>query len=987
MKNVPPPRCLLKRIKKIFYSFVSLLIIFLIVNTSFAQTVVQQEWIETFSGSDSIFNIATSVDINNNLYVTGAISTLTTGEDFVTLKYDKDGNLLWTKTYNGPGNSFDRSVAIAVDSLCNSYVTGQSAGIGFNIDYATIKYDSMGNEQWVRRFDGPVNGSDQPTDLVIDNNGNVFVTGSSDGGFPTALDFATIKYDNNGNQLWVQRFSGNATNSFDFSNAITTDGGGNVYVTGSAQMSGTGSDVITLKYDGNGVQQWVRYFDAQGLPDGGNDVIADGAGNVYVTGFISTNTTESEYITIKYDINGSLQWSTTFNGPGNGQDIARVVTLDSGNNVLITGTSFVGNSPILFIPQFDIATIKYDVNGIEQWVQLFSGPLAGFSEPTAIAIDATGNVYVTGGTTTDTILFVFGNDPFPACLSLFTCALQVISDYATVKYDASGIEQWVQLHGAVNKGIDIAFDMVIDNETNVYVTGFSFNGNIFDITTIKYSQTEPLTITAAVIDETCEAAGEGSIDLMVTGGILPYTFLWSNGATTEDIDSLTAGEYIVTVTDSVGNMAVHTAVINDPPPDPKDPPSCSDLYFSEYCEGSKQNKAIEIFNPSDSVVELNRYFIRIFMNGAPTPLIQQLMGKPGKWGLVSGETFIIANPNADSSILAVADQVANKLNFNGDDAIQLIKVLNEVIPNVDSIEGIGGNPHAIFDTLDLDILDLIGIPFVVPGNNGFPVGSGSTKNHTLIRKPGVTSGKEDWACGQKQWKVMPQDEFADLGNHENQCKTSSAKRPCVRWETLSSTVLESVGVHDIKVVVSNTSLIQLVIHHNDPNTCIESDPATVVLDYSVVELAGTGGFYIPTQSKLVNVRIIILQDLLIEGTETICLEIQQREDDYCLDLPCARHVVSIIDDDVISGIGDIDADEISIYPVITESEIFIEGFQQYEISNLSINSILGQHLIMKEVKANEHAIKIDVSSLAKGVYVVNLYKENGTIISKKFIKR
>ncbi|MCK4231962.1 SBBP repeat-containing protein, partial [candidate division WOR-3 bacterium] len=99
--------------------------------------------------------------------------------------------------YNGPGNGTDRAYSIAVDNSSNVYVTGCSKGSGTNMDYATVKYDSLGNELWVARYDAPGNGWDRPNSIAVDNSGNVYVTGFSKGS-GTNMDYATIKYGPDG---------------------------------------------------------------------------------------------------------------------------------------------------------------------------------------------------------------------------------------------------------------------------------------------------------------------------------------------------------------------------------------------------------------------------------------------------------------------------------------------------------------------------------------------------------------------------------------------------------------------------------------------------------------------------------------------------------------------------------------------------------------------------------------------------------------------
>jgi len=86
------------------------------------------------------------------VYVTGQSAGSGTSDDYATIKYNASGVQEWVARYNGPGNRDDRAYAIAVDDAGNVYVTGQS-GLGIWADYATIKYNASGVEQWVARYD------------------------------------------------------------------------------------------------------------------------------------------------------------------------------------------------------------------------------------------------------------------------------------------------------------------------------------------------------------------------------------------------------------------------------------------------------------------------------------------------------------------------------------------------------------------------------------------------------------------------------------------------------------------------------------------------------------------------------------------------------------------------------------------------------------------------------------------------------------------
>jgi len=311
----------------------------------------------------------------------------------------------WVRRYNGPVNSSDWATAIAVDDSSNVYVTGYSAGSGTYYDYATIKYNSAGVEQWVQRYDGPGNGYDLASSIAVDGQGNVYVTGGSvvSG---TSSDYATIKYNSDGVEQWVQRYNGPG-NDWDGAKAIAVDNSGNVYVTGYSAGSGTYYDYATIKYDSIGDTVWVRRYNG---PENGSDdayaIAVDGLGNVYVTGYSYGSGTSSDYATIKYNSAGVQQWVQRYNGPGNSRDDAYAIALDSSDNVYVTGRSYSSGT------FEDYATIKYNSSGVQQWVQRYNGPGNETDEVYAIAVDNSGNVYVTG--------FSLGSGTF--------------WDYATIKY-------------------------------------------------------------------------------------------------------------------------------------------------------------------------------------------------------------------------------------------------------------------------------------------------------------------------------------------------------------------------------------------------------------------------------------------------------------------------------------------------------------------------------------------------------------------------
>ncbi len=444
-------------------------------NVALAQ--VTEEWVARYNGPGTIYfddsASALAVDAAGNVYITGASIGSDNAYDYATIKYDTHGNPLWVARYDGPGNSLDTATAIAVDAVGNVYVTGNSVGSGTNYDYATIKYDTNGNQLWVARYDGPGNGSEYANALVVDAAGNVYVTGFSTG-IGTDSDYATIKYDANGNQVWVARYNGPG-NYEDIAHALAVDSAGNVYATGSSSDDAPQPPVFsyhtayaTIKYDMNGNPLWTaRYYGPENF-DIAFALALDAAGNVYVTGSSADPATFSDYATIKYDTNGNQLWAARYNGPANSDDHANSLALDSASNVYVTGMSDGG-----LATGDDYATIKYDTNGNPLWAARYNGPANSTDHAQALALDSAGNVFVTGSSVVSPIQ----------------------DDYATIKYDTNGNPLWIaQYNGPANSNDDAA-TLAVDAVGNVYVTGQSFgSGTSLDYTTVKYSQAKLVNI-------------------------------------------------------------------------------------------------------------------------------------------------------------------------------------------------------------------------------------------------------------------------------------------------------------------------------------------------------------------------------------------------------------------------------------------------------------------------------------------------------------
>lgn len=409
--------------------------------------------------------------IANFLLVCVVVGTKAFAGDFVQTE--------WTSTYSSPGSSYDAAVKVVADASGNVYVTGFVGGTTSSWndpgrDFLTTKYNSSGTKLWEAIYNGIGNGSDTPTALVLDSNGDVIVTGGSVGS-DGRVYVVTIKYNSDGVQQWEAKWA-HPWHWHSWPSAMTVDANRNVYITGyTPYYAGNGYDIITIKYTPEGVEQWVAgYNDPIGNGDDGAFAIAaDGSGNVYVAGTIGGSTHGGyyygrQYGVIKYNTDGVQQWVAKYDGPAHGEDLATAMVVDVAGNVYVTGYSdsiaYSGPSG----SYYDYATVKFNTDGVEQWASRYNGPGNNKDVATSIGLDVNGNVYVSG--------YSFGNG--------------TDFDYATVKYDPNGVEQWVRRYNGTGNGSDIANQLAVDAGGNLYVTGGSYGiGSNYDYATVKYDPT------------------------------------------------------------------------------------------------------------------------------------------------------------------------------------------------------------------------------------------------------------------------------------------------------------------------------------------------------------------------------------------------------------------------------------------------------------------------------------------------------------------
>ncbi|MEZ4656774.1 MAG: Ig-like domain-containing protein [Caldilineaceae bacterium] len=428
-------------------------------------------WAATFSGGNNGEGKGIAVDSSGNVFTTGhfqntfdfdpgagtTTATIRGQRDIFISKLDSNGAFVWVKSLGGL--VIDEARAIALDSTGNIYVTGDFRG--------TVDFDPSGNAA----------GSD----LTSAGDYDMFITKrDSAGEFVWSKSFGSTSLDQGydvavGSDLRVYttgQFSG--TVNFDPSGATTT-----------YQLTSSGYDPYISALNSDGTVAWANFVKGP-ANERGQGVAVDSSNNVFLVGYYGGQNTDfnptgtpsipnyagvRDIFLVKYDANGVFQWVRGIGNTGN--DYASDVDVDATGNVYVTGT-FVGTvdfdpgTGILELSSAspdkkDIFVAKFNNNGALQWAKKAGGP--GDDEGYHIEVNSSGNV-VTTGYFTDTVDF----DPGAGTAELTSAGDKDIFVWAL---DANG--DYVDAAAMGGPGEDLGYSVTTDNSGNVYTTG-AFHG-------------------------------------------------------------------------------------------------------------------------------------------------------------------------------------------------------------------------------------------------------------------------------------------------------------------------------------------------------------------------------------------------------------------------------------------------------------------------------------------------------------------------------
>lgn len=444
--------------------------------TSHAENVFQT-WVNRYDPNftQSPGANAVAIDKNGNVAVAGYTRS-GTDRIYYVAKHDPLTGAVqapWPRTYdNGVGTN--EANAVTFDSAGNIIVTGESQSAN-GLDYFTRKYDADGNILWSVRYDAD-SGSDRALFIAVDSSDNVIVTGRSFIGSVSGDDIYTVKYNGvTGGVLSSFRYTGAGTRT-DYPTGLAIDSAGKVIVCG-VTTDATSSDFYVAKYDMStlvATADWTRIFGTT-RDDEAHAVAVDSLDNVIVTGLLRNGDNTHGFFTRKYTSAGAVAWDQTYDqlaGDFNGG--ARSVAVDAAGNVFVTGVAEIDNFNTTFFTAKSFAA-----DGALDWsirAPLFTGNLTvdvDITFPVKIAIDPAGNPIVSGS---------------PGIVGQS-------NDFYIGKYSSlnEGAPIWQKLiKGAFpNEGSDEFADMAVDSFGNIIMTGNSVReaGTLFEIVTTKFGTT------------------------------------------------------------------------------------------------------------------------------------------------------------------------------------------------------------------------------------------------------------------------------------------------------------------------------------------------------------------------------------------------------------------------------------------------------------------------------------------------------------------
>jgi len=507
-------------------------------------------WAKNFGGSGAtVYGQSIAVDGSGNVYLGGYFqsASLTTPalakigtQDAFAIKLDSSGTTTWSKNFGGSGGATVYGQSIAVDGSGNVYLGGyfQSASLTTpsltkkgTRDAFAIKLNSSGTASWSKNYGG-AGAAAYGQSIAVDGTGNVYLGGyfqSANLTTPALTKIGTsdafaIKLDSSGNTTWSKNYGGAGVTTY--GQSIAVDGSGNVYLSGSFQSASLttpaltkigNSDAFAIKLDSSGNTTWSKNYGGAGAAAYGKSIAVDGSGNVYLSGSFNTANLTTPSLTLigaqdafamKLDSSGNTMWSKNYGGAGVSAD-GLSIAFDGSGNVYLIGSFNTANltTPSLtLIGASDGFAMKLDSSGNTTWSKNFGGSGASVN-PTGMAVDGTGNVYLGGyfggaNLTTPSLTLIGAQDAFAIKLG-----------------STSGNITWSKNFGG-SGALTYEQSIAVDGTGNVYLAGSFISGNLTTPALTQIGAQDAFIVDTQLFNTACTTSGKVKFD--TTNNVMVY---------------------------------------------------------------------------------------------------------------------------------------------------------------------------------------------------------------------------------------------------------------------------------------------------------------------------------------------------------------------------------------------------------------------------------------------------------------------------------
>jgi alpha-tubulin suppressor-like RCC1 family protein len=672
---------------------------------------------------------------------------------FVVGEYDRseplfiDPTLTWTTFLGGSGA--DEGWAVAVDGSGNVYVAGQSyaswgspvrAYGGGNYDAFAAKLDSSGNLIWNTFLGG--SGDDEATGVAVDGSGNVYVSGlsSASWGSPVrayggSYDAFAAKLNSSGNLIWNTFLGGSGD---DGGTAMALDGSGNAYVAGVSSASwgspvraySSGNyDAFAAKLDSSGNLIWNTFLGGIGADEAAG-VAVDGSGNAYVAGYSAASwgsparafSGNYDAFAAKLDSSGNLIWNTFLGGSGTA--VGNAVAVDGSGNVYVSGLSSASwGSPVLAYGGgvYDAFAVKLGSSGNLIWNTFLGG--SGDDEAWGVAVDGSGNVYVSG------LSSASWGSPVRAYGGSY--------DAFAAKLGSSGNLIWNTFLGG--SGDDYGYGVAVDGSGNVYVSGLS-----------SASWGSPVRAYSSGYDAFVAKISDAPV-------IAPPLSLPGNGGITETSlgqgSLVTAyGQITTTTATQPGALAnfgyTQNGILTTEAGVAASAPATAARVFVDYSTANGTDSGVAVLNPSNNSITINVQLNNA--QGVVTTCPSQTVPADGHLAMFASQLCqgVISNPflgtlTLSSSTAFAATNLMLGTNAHGEPLYNSLPVANPPLSPAGSnlyfsqfVDGGGYSTALLLMNLTgttiagtVSFFDDSGHPVTM--NFGSPIGAASTLNYSI----------------------------------------------------------------------------------------------------------------------------------------------------------------------------------------------------------------------------------------------------------------